>query len=157
MRAPGLTGKGPQNSWDWYFTMQHFGAPARLLDWTEGVLIALYFVVKDSSGEDDPAIWALDPWWLNKPVVGNAKSYRLERGLAFQNTMQIATVRGCRTDLYPSNYLNSLSACSRLTAPGGSVHRDRALRSMVPTRRDSTTFVTKVMRISQRSWFLAPK
>lgn len=34
------------------------------------MLIALYFAVKDGSGEDDAAIWALDPWWLNKHVVG---------------------------------------------------------------------------------------
>jgi hypothetical protein len=70
MRAPGLTDGGPLNSWEWYFTMQHFGAPTRLLDWTEGVLIALYFAIRNSSGKNDAVIWALDPWWLNKLVVG---------------------------------------------------------------------------------------
>jgi FRG domain len=43
MRAPGLTDKGPQNSREWYFTMQHFGAPTRLLDWTEGVQLRAFW------------------------------------------------------------------------------------------------------------------
>ena len=69
MRAPSLTDKGPQNSWEWYFTMQHSGAPTRLLDWTEGVLIAAYFAVKNNFGNCDAAVWVLHPWWLNKLVV----------------------------------------------------------------------------------------
>lgn len=69
MRAPSLTDAGPQNTWDWYFTMQHAGAPTRLLDWTEGVLIAMYFAVRDNKGDADAAVWALDPWWLNKRVL----------------------------------------------------------------------------------------
>src|ERR1043165_8232063 len=56
--------------WEWYFMMQHFGTPTRLLDWTEGALIALYFAVKDNPGYYDAAVWALDPYGLNKRVIG---------------------------------------------------------------------------------------
>ena len=70
MRAPSLSDARPQNTWEWYFTMQHSGAPTRLLDWTEGALIAAYFAVRDNKGDVDAAVWALDPWWLNKFVVG---------------------------------------------------------------------------------------
>ena len=41
--------------------MQHSGAPTRLLDWTEGALIALYFAVRNKLDETDAAVWVLNP------------------------------------------------------------------------------------------------
>jgi hypothetical protein len=69
-RAPTLSDVTPGNRWDWYFLMQHHGAPTRLLDWTEGALIALYFAVRENPGYHDAAVWVLDPWELNIKVVG---------------------------------------------------------------------------------------
>lgn len=72
VRAPALSHIKPsdQPDWDWYFLMQHSGLPTRLLDWSEGALIGLYFAVRNSPGLYDAAVWVLDPYKLSERVVG---------------------------------------------------------------------------------------
>jgi len=67
--APALCDARALNEWEWYFLMQHYGTSTRLLDWTDGALIALYFAVRRNKGDCDAAVWALDPWWLNRKVM----------------------------------------------------------------------------------------
>ncbi|MBZ5492901.1 MAG: FRG domain-containing protein [Acidobacteriia bacterium] len=65
-----------RTKWEWYFLMQHYGAPTRLLDWTGNPLAALYFAIADESIKDDvknqdAAVWIFDPWrWNNLHFSG---------------------------------------------------------------------------------------
>jgi hypothetical protein len=71
VRAPIFSDFKPagDDDWEWYFLMQHYGAPSRLLDWTQGALLALYFAVKNNPGHYDSAVWVLDPYRLNERSI----------------------------------------------------------------------------------------
>jgi hypothetical protein len=53
-------------NWDWYFLSQHHGVPTRLLDWSDGALVALHFAVRNKIApvKTDSTLYVLDPYWL---------------------------------------------------------------------------------------------
>lgn len=51
--------EGPPNSINCMTVMQHFGAPTRLLDWTQSGAIAAYFACVDKDNLDGTV------WWMN--------------------------------------------------------------------------------------------
>lgn len=58
----------------WLFLARHLSLPTRLLDWSEGALIALYFAL-ESANEEPPIVWMLDPQKLNRKA---ARGYEVQ-------------------------------------------------------------------------------
>ncbi|PKP47456.1 MAG: hypothetical protein CVT94_11335 [Bacteroidetes bacterium HGW-Bacteroidetes-11] len=65
--GPSLHAEVPDsdNNLEWLILMQHFGTPTRLLDWSESILVALFFAVIDKPAEDGE-LWSIYPQELNK-------------------------------------------------------------------------------------------
>jgi hypothetical protein len=65
---------------DWLCLMQHYGAPTRLLDWTENLMIALYFAVASGTESakaerDRGRVYLLAPRALNHATVEQDKVF----------------------------------------------------------------------------------
>jgi len=61
--------KDYQSSFDWLCLMQHYEVPTRILDWSESILVALYFAVRNSlEKESDAELIVLNARALNNHV-----------------------------------------------------------------------------------------
>ena len=68
-KAKGLVLSDNLTDFEWYFLMQHYGLKTRLLDWTEGSLIALFFALQLGPKDNrfhNPCVWLMNPKDLNK-------------------------------------------------------------------------------------------
>jgi hypothetical protein len=68
LEGPGVSSSG----WQHLFMMQHYGAPTRLLDWSENAFVALYFAITAAAHggyTSDAVVCLLDPAGWNVEVV----------------------------------------------------------------------------------------
>jgi hypothetical protein len=66
------------DSFDWQCLMQHHGCPTRILDFSENILIALYFAVRDNPKENDApgSLFILNSIKLNYHTAGGPTRLR---------------------------------------------------------------------------------
>jgi hypothetical protein len=65
---PLVADRAPRDDWEWYFLMQHYRAPTRLLDWTDSALVALYFALSSWSPKHGagPVVYAINSILFNQ-------------------------------------------------------------------------------------------
>jgi hypothetical protein len=74
----------------WLFLARHSGLPTRLLDWSEGALLGLYFALQ----EKEPVVWMLNPLALNDRDHAVRSSSPREFPLPWINPPAFENLRG---------------------------------------------------------------
>jgi hypothetical protein len=77
------TNKTPSTKLEWLSLMQHYGAPTRLLDFTESPFVALYFAIEayDPRQNEDFAVYGLDYRTILKSSIDEIR--REDPGFAY--------------------------------------------------------------------------
>ena len=73
----------PKSEWEWLVVMRHHGLPSRLLDWTESLLVGLYFAVNDPAlleQDKEGTLWAILPMNLNEKSILHRRDIPLLEG-----------------------------------------------------------------------------
>jgi hypothetical protein len=155
--------------WFWYVTARHHNLPSRLLDWSDNVLIALYFALESAWNSIDkttwtkyrhaahraatkaepPAIWVLEAASLNRASQG------ISAILSFE------TKEKCLPSYYPKPGLIKETKYNRYPIalyPARStprVHSQRSYFTLHGTDQRPLEFLARASRMARKSVLLA--
>jgi hypothetical protein len=149
----------------WLFLAQHYGLPTRLLDWSENLLVAIFFAVTEHP-DDDGCIWALWPTGLNLAfkaadglvTIGDSRVAKIARK-AFtgkKSSMEIIAIDGQEIDP------RMLAQTSKFTLHSYNVRLDslpdneRWLRKCVIARSAKAKIREQLSLVGVRRWNLFP-
>mgnify|MGYP003635523321 FL=1 len=59
LRSKPLLGHNVSGGWEALLTMQQYGFPTRLLDWSRSLAVATYFAIRDIEKHEDGAVWVM--------------------------------------------------------------------------------------------------
>ena len=106
-------GREYKDLFEWLCLMQHYNTPSRLLDWTENMLMALYFAVNETNIDCDGAVWVLNAGRLNE--ITRASESR--RYACFPNSIDVVlrsamadsrTGKELKTTLIKQNHMDQV-------------------------------------------------
>ena len=75
------SGEDLSDAWTEYYQMQHHEAPTRLLDWSDGALIALHFAIRTDELKEEkelkpPIVYVMDPDWLTEYIDNDSDNFK---------------------------------------------------------------------------------
>jgi hypothetical protein len=104
-------GQIPSGHIDWLASMQHLGAPTRLLDFTASPYVAAYFAMEQEA-EGDAVIWSFDKWWFQSRCEDILAGYdRPLKGLGHPHLVNWLYEK----ELLPARRLVAPAGCFRLS------------------------------------------
>lgn len=99
----------PEDVIEWLALMQHFGAPTRLLDFTQSPYVATYFAVEDAT--EDSVIWAVNESWVRNQAgrLALEKDERIQKAVdalhKVRPTIDDNLAAGLLVSLLPDKFL----------------------------------------------------
>jgi hypothetical protein len=94
----------PASDWDWLAVGQQYGLPTRLLDWTDNPLVACFFAINESSGDDGVIYVYSNDSYISVEQHSDPFRYRTVGKFIPRHFVQRITTQGGLFTIHPNPY-----------------------------------------------------